>query len=66
MLDIAQTTRYLRGIHPAVLEAQRRFPGTQLEIVYAGCGPFAPLAFATATQFSATQIKFTLLEEKAV
>ena len=62
MLDVARTTKYLRGIHAAVLEAQRRFPGTQLEIVYAGCGPFAPLALATATQFSATQIKFTLLD----
>ena len=62
MLDTARTTKYLRGIHAAVLEAQRRFPGTQLEIVYAGCGPFAPLAVATATQFTATQIKFTLLD----
>lgn len=62
VLDTARTTKYLRGIHAAVLEAQRRFPGTQLEIVYAGCGPFAPLALAMAPQFSATQIKFTLLD----
>ena len=61
LLDIARTTKYLRGIHAAVLEAQRRFPGRQLEVVYAGCGPFAPLAVATATQFTA-QIKFTLLD----
>lgn len=65
LLDVRRTAIYLRGVHDAVKEAQRRFPEEIIHILYAGCGPFAPLCLPLLPLLAGQAVHFTLLDAHA-
>jgi hypothetical protein len=60
--EYVRTIVFLRGLHTAVGEARRRFPGRPARVLYAGCGPYATLAVPLMTVHSAQEVAFTLLD----
>lgn len=62
VLDIARTSKFIRGIYAAIIKAKTDFPGEKIEILYAGCGPFAALAIPQCAKFGSDEISFTLIE----
>lgn len=65
LLDARRTAIYLRGVHGAIKEAQLRFPGEIIRILYAGCGPFAPLCLPLLPLLAGQAVHFTLLDVHA-
>ncbi len=68
MLDTRRIAIYLRGVYFAIRKAQQRFPGEVIHVLYAGCGPFAPLCLPLLPLFARQAVHFTLLDvhERAV
>jgi hypothetical protein len=62
VLDFQRTAKFVRGIRAAIHQALKDFTCRPLEILYAGCGPFAPFAIAMAQQFEPEEIQLTLLD----
>ncbi len=62
MLDYKRTCCFIRGIYKAIIECQKKFPTTRLNILYAGCGPFAPLLLPLLSFFEPEQINATLID----
>ena len=62
LLDVPRTTTYLRGVYGAIQEARLRFPGEVIHVLYAGCGPFAPLCLPLLPLLAGQAVRFTLLD----
>jgi hypothetical protein len=62
LLDARRTAVYLRGVYHAIQEAQQRFPGEIIHVLYAGCGPFAPLCLLLLPLLARHAVHFTLLD----
>jgi hypothetical protein len=65
LLDPRRTVVYLRGVHAAIQAAQQRFPGEVIHVLYAGCGPFAPLCLPLLPLLAGQRVSFTLLDAHA-
>lgn len=61
LLDIHRTAVFTRGIYKAILELRRTIAGP-INILYAGCGPYATLVTPLTTQFSPQDVRFYLLD----
>lgn len=57
-----RTTMFIRGIKAGIDEGLNRFPNQPLQILYAGCGPYATLLLPLVTQYTPDQIQVTLLD----
>lgn len=62
LLDLRRTAVFLRGIYKAILQLQKEFPGQPLNILYAGCGPYATLLTPLTTMFSPGQVRFYMMD----
>jgi len=60
--DPLRTAMFMRGVWRAVQEAERRFPGEVLEVVYAGTGPFATLVLPVMALSSPERLRFTFID----
>lgn len=61
-LDSIRTAKYLRAAKKAILDLQKKFPGERIHILYAGTGPYAPLAIPLCTVFSPGEIKISFID----
>ncbi|MBI5413501.1 hypothetical protein HZA42_04105 [Candidatus Peregrinibacteria bacterium] len=62
LLDYERTRQFVRGLNMAITEARKHFHDEVIQVLYAGCGPFAPLAIAQCWTFSPDKVQFTLLD----
>ncbi|MES0490298.1 MAG: hypothetical protein ABUK01_09920 [Leptospirales bacterium] len=60
--EYSRTSKYLRGLHDAIADSIERKGGGPVEVLYAGCGPYATLVLPLMDRFSPEEVKFTLLE----
>jgi len=60
--DYKRTARFIKGIHKAILSAFQKFPNQKINILYAGCGPYAPLIIPLLHHFKPEQVDLTLID----
>jgi hypothetical protein len=62
VLDYQRSVVFIRGVHAAISALKLHFADTPLEILYAGCGPFATLLMPLLGKFSPGDLNITLLD----
>lgn len=60
--DPLRTAFFMRGIRAACAEASQRLPGAPVEVLYAGCGPFAPLTLPLVLDPRPADVQITLID----
>jgi hypothetical protein len=60
--EISRTAAFIKGLGRAVEAVQSRNPGRPVRVLYAGCGPFALLAFPLMSVFTKDQVRFVLID----
>jgi hypothetical protein len=62
LTDHLRTAAFVRGVHDAIANVRARFLGETIDVVYAGCGPFAPLFVLPLLVMEPDGIQFTLID----
>ncbi len=62
LVDYRRTTIFLRGLVAAIRKKQEEFPGEQIKVFYAGCGPYAPFVTLVAPLFDPSELRFSILD----
>lgn len=65
LLDGLRTARLAQALDTAVSRSLRRRGKRGVEVLYAGCGPLAPLALLVAARHSGQALRFTLVDVHA-
>lgn len=60
--DYHRTARFIKGVYLAIHELLLRFPDQKINILYAGCGPFATILLPLLPLFKADRLKVTLID----
>ena len=60
--DPLRTIRFIKGTYQAIRDAQSIYKDTRIELVYAGCGPGAPIIMPLLSMFSSEELAITLLD----
>lgn len=60
--DIVRTVQFLRGTHAAIARRRGQCPNRAVQVLYAGCGPYATLAVPLMSIFAPGEVKFTILD----
>lgn len=61
-LDPVRTAVLLRGVRAAIAAAREHARGRRIEVLYAGCGPFAPLVLPLLVLEEAGDLRVTFLD----
>lgn len=51
VLDFRRTAKFVRAVDDALARAAARWPGPRIRLLYAGCGPWAPLVLLLAARW---------------
>lgn len=62
LLEIRRTAVFLRGIYKAIFQLKKDFPSRKINILYAGCGPYATLLTPLTAFFSSEELAFHMLD----
>lgn len=62
LLDAARTACLARALDASIAARRARRPNERIEILYAGCGPLAPLALIAAARHRETPLRISLID----
>lgn len=61
-VDYRRSVMFIRGVHAAINALKLRFPGSPIDILYAGCGPFATLLLPLLVKFTPGELSISMLD----
>ncbi len=62
VMDYQRSVTYIRGVYAALVELRQRFPGETIEVLYAGCGPYATLLLPLLARFQPGDLSVQMLD----